>query len=667
MLRLLQTAFLWVLFVPFIIAQGIQHPAKWRSSVKDAGNGQYILELDVQIQPDWHLYAPIQKYPEGDGPLAAHFTFSEPGKIGGKPTFLFLQELQSSPSIEKKDEIFGVNVRYYEDHAHFSRTIKRQVAGSFEITAAVSYQVCSSACINETNQFTFSIPADNSARVSHAEPSAEKLVPALSPAASAAPPKSDSNKAIAKIMPPAPAAVANSGPVKAFNFWSVFLAGFLAGFAAIITPCVYSMVPLTVSFFTKQSKTRSIGIRNALLYGLFIVLIYDALTLLITLAFGAQALNGIASNVGVNIFFFLIFVVFAASFLGAFEINLPSSWINKADSASERGGVAGIFFMAFTLVLVSFSCTGPVVGGLLPLISNGTYLAPLIGMTGFGLCLALPFAMFALFPGWLNALPKSGGWLNAVKVVLGLLELALAMKFLSNADLVAGWHLISREIFIAFWAVCFGVMGFYLLGKIKFSHDSETTFISVPRAIIAIIALTFTLYLLPGLWGAPLNLISGFPPPQSEGWSENAGFSQGFGRSSAATSSEVSNIPSNHFKDYDQALAFAKKVHKPLLLDFTGWTCVNCRKMEQNVWTQPEVSDLLDNDFVIASLYVDDRQTGKRYSEMETKLFQHNAQPYYVVLSNNEKVIGPAVGYSSKDEFALFLRQAKQMFQDSTY
>ena len=210
-------------------------------------------------------------------------------------------------------------------------------------------------------------------------------------------------------------------------------------------------------------------------------------------------------------------------------------------------------------------------------------------------------------------------------------------------------------------------MGFYLLGKIKFSHDSETTFISVPRAIIAIIALTFTLYLLPGLWGAPLNLISGFPPPQSEGWSENAGFSQGFGRSSAATSSEVSNIPSNHFKDYDQALAFAKKVHKPLLLDFTGWTCVNCRKMEQNVWTQPEVSDLLDNDFVIASLYVDDRQTGKRYSEMETKLFQHNAQPYYVVLSNNEKVIGPAVGYSSKDEFALFLRQAKQMFQDSTY
>ena len=729
MIRLLQTALVWLLCLSCALAQGLHHPAKWRTEVKDLGNGKYILGVNVQIQQGWHLYAIDQKYKEGEGPLAAKITFEE--SPATSKLFHFTGSLQASTPIEKRDDIFEVQVRYYENSAHFERTIERLNSNSFSIKLDVNYQVCSDNCINENESLTFNIPAatnsPSTASASHSAPNSTSPTsttlnsnssltnhPTQSPfstsnstpkstatatsnstptsattstptsistsnSTSTPPPNSpvtqNTSPSSASISAASPAVVASSNPIKSFNFWSIFLTGFIAGFAAIITPCVYSMVPLTVSFFTKQSKSRTRGIRNAFLYGLFIVLIYDLLTLLITIAFGAQALNGLASNVGVNIFFFAIFVLFAASFLGAFEINLPSSWINKADSASERGGLLGIFFMAFTLVLVSFSCTGPVVGGLLPLISNGTYLAPLVGMTGFGLCLALPFALFALFPGWLSSLPKSGGWLNSVKVVLGLLEFGLAMKFLSNADLVAGWHLVSRELFIAFWIVCFGVMGFYLLGKIKFSHDSDLPHISVIRSIFAIVVLTFTVYLLPGLFGAPLNLISGFPPPQSDGWSENTnmfGTQNGLGfttnpSGNSINSNNVGNHTGNHFKDYDAALAYAKKEHKPLLLDFTGWTCVNCRKMEQNVWPKAEIAEMLSNDFVIASLYVDDKETGKKWSELEITRYQHNSQPFYVVLSNNEKVIGPAVGYSSVDEFTAFLKQAKQMFKDSMY
>ena len=381
-----------------------------------------------------------------------------------------------------------------------------------------------------------------------------------------------------------------------------------------------------------------------MLYGFFIILIYDLLTLLITIVFGANALNGLASNIGVNIFFFLIFVIFAASFLGAFEITLPASWINKADNASERGGIVGIFFMAFTLVLVSFSCTGPVVGSLLPLISNGTYLGPIAGMTGFGLCLALPFALFAMFPSWLHTLPKSGGWLNSVKVVLGILELALAIKFLSNADLVAGWHLISRELFIAIWIVAFGMMGFYLLGKLKFSHDSDLPYLTVTRTLLAMLVLSFTVYLIPGLWGAPLNLISGFPPPQTQDWSENY-----------ATFQKQAPRIDTTFHDYDQALSYARQVHKPLFVDFTGWTCVNCRKMEQKVWIKPEIHDLLQNNYVVVSLYVDDKINGQKWSTLETTRFNNNAQPWYILIGNDGKELNAPIGFTDAETFKKFL------------
>jgi thiol:disulfide interchange protein DsbD len=441
---------------------------------------------------------------------------------------------------------------------------------------------------------------------------------------------------------------------------SIFLAGFLGGLAAFFLPCIYPMVPLTVSFFTKQSKTRKQGIRAAIIYGCSIIVIYVGLGLLITAIFGASALNEASSSAAFNLLFFTILVVFALSFLGAFEITLPSRFVNSIDQQSGKGGWIGLFFMAFALALVSFSCTGPLIGTLLvEAVSKGSYLGPATGMFGFSLALALPFTLFAIFPSWLKSLPKSGGWLNSVKVTLGLLELALAFKYLTNVDLAYHWGLLSRDLFLVIWIIIFGVLAFYLLGKIRLSHDSEVKTLSIPRLLLSMLALAFTVYLIPGLFGAPLKGISGWlPPQQTQEFTLSAAAPEKSTGSTAHKYAGLFHAPENidAFYDYDEGMAYAKKMHKPVLLDFTGWSCTNCRKMEAAVWSDPEVLKRLKEDYVLISLYVDDRTSlsntekyvskvssksintiGQKWSDLQQERFNTNAQPFYVLLDPDGK------------------------------
>ncbi|NDV17771.1 thioredoxin fold domain-containing protein, partial [Muricauda sp. TY007] len=435
-------------------------------------------------------------------------------------------------------------------------------------------------------------------------------------------------------------------------------------------PCVFPMIPMTVSFFTKQSKNRAQGVKNAVFYGISIVLIYVVLGSLVTAVFGADSLNALSTNVWFNLIFFLLLVVFAASFLGAFEIVLPYTWANKVDKQADKGGVIGILFMALALAIVSFSCTGPIVGTLLVEAASKGGMAPIIGMLGFSLALALPFMFFALFPGWLNSLPKSGGWLNSVKVFLGFLELALAFKFLSNADLVLQLHWLEREVFLAIWIAIFGALAMYLFGKLRLPHDSPIQHISVGRLGLGLLTLSFALYLIPGLWGAPLKLISGFPPPMHYSESPNGvGYAKmGSGSFTNGLLPEGATYGPHDivaFKDYEKGMAYAKKVGKPVLIDFTGHACVNCRKMEERVWSEPQILEILNNEVVLVSLYVDDKRelpedrqyvsaaTGKRirtignkWSDFQIREYRANAQPYYVLVDHEGEKLNEPVGYT---------------------
>ena len=480
------------------------------------------------------------------------------------------------------------------------------------------------------------------------------------------------------------------------TLWGIFIAGLIGGFSAFLMPCIYPMVPLTVSFFTKQSGTRSKGIVNALLYGLFIIVIYVALGMLVTLFFGASALNEAASSAWFNLLFFALIVVFAVSFLGAFEITLPSRFVNKMDEKSNKGGLLGLFFMAFTLALVSFSCTGPIIGYLLvEAVSKGTLMGPAMGMLGFSAALAIPFMLFAFFPSWLKELPRSGGWLNTVKVTLGFLELALAFKFLSNVDLAYHWGILDREVFLALWIVIFGLLGLYLLGKLRFSHDSDVPFISIPRLFFAIAVLSFTVYMIPGMWGAPLKALSAWLPPSP---TQDFNLHQHSNSISGAQSASSSGIVKKYanifhaphgidaFYDYEQALAYSRQVNKPVLLDFTGWSCVNCRKMEESVWPDPQVLKRLKEDYILASLYVDDRtelepdeqyvsafsgkkirRVGQKWSDLQQSRFGVNAQPYYVVVDGNGNQLVPAQAYNEDiKNYIDFLDSGLAAFQNNS-
>ena len=483
----------------------------------------------------------------------------------------------------------------------------------------------------------------------------------------------------------AKAKAAEAGKPK--TLWEIFIAGFLGGFAAFLLPCVYPMLPLTVSFFTKKGGTRAKAIYQSLLYGLSIIFIYVVFGLIITIAFGPAALNGLATNGIFNFCFFLLLVVFGISFLGAFEITLPSSFANKLDANSDRGGLVGIFFMASTLVVVSFSCTGPAIGFVLvDAVSKGERLAPAVVMLGFSLAIALPFTLFAMFPSLLKSLPKSGGWLNSVKVILGFIEIAFALKFLSNVDLAYHWNWFDREIFLSLWIAIGILMALYLIGKIKFAHDSELSYLSVPRTFISIIVFAFVIYMIPGLWGAPLKSISALLPPLS---TQDFDLSGGVGANSSPAAN-LSSIKTKKYEDvfrrlpkvkgiddwydYDQAVEVAKQLHKPIMIDFTGWNCVNCRQMENNVLPNPEVLKRLQNDFVIVQLVIDDKtelpaaeQTissynnktintlGAKWLNFEITKYNSNAQPFYVIINEKGETLVPPKGASSIPDFIKYL------------
>jgi len=485
------------------------------------------------------------------------------------------------------------------------------------------------------------------------------------------------------------------------SLWGIFVAGFLGGFLAIVMPCIYPMIPLTVSFFTKRAETKGKGIRGALLYGLSIIVIYVLLGLLVTILFGASALNELATNGIFNLFIFAILLIFGISFLGAFEITLPSSFVNTVDSKSDARGWVGIFFMAATLAVVSFSCTGPIIGSVIVLVNQtGNYLGPVIGMFGFSLALAMVFTVFAVFPNWLTSLPKSGGWLNSVKVVLGFLEIALALKFLSTADLVYHWRILDREVFLVLWIVIAAFTGFYLLGKIKLSHDSDLPYVSLTRLFLAGGFFAFALYMVPGLWGAPLKVISGLVPPMHTQDFRVATYDQRTVSMGTAATGTAAGMPAvkkyadiplhvpndiDGFLDYDEALAYAKQVNKPLFLDFTGHGCVNCREMENNVWVDPPIDNLLRNEYIVVSLYTDERQelpkeeqfysdvlkrqvntVGKKFMHLQAARFNSISQPYYVLYSPDEELlVSPPIGAEfNKQKFLAYLEQGLKTFNE---
>ena len=644
----------FTLLFSFLGYSQIFNPVKWYSKVEQKSDNEFVLVMDVIIEDEWHLYS--QFTPDG-GSQPTVFTFKE-----SKGNYQLVGKTKESPYKKVFNDVFEVDEFYFAKKATFKQTIKVTNPKLKTIKVYVEYQVCKEQCIQGDNTFTFTLPEIKTAAVETA--SDIVTIDSSSSVAldSASVVSSEVEKNIKEIAPTSAPKEEKKG------LWAIFFLAFFGGFAALLTPCVFPMIPMTVSFFTKQSKTKAEGKKNAILYGVSIILIYVILGSLVTGIFGADSLNALSTNVWFNLIFFGLLVFFAASFLGAFEIVLPNSWANKVDQQADRGGFVGILFMALALAIVSFSCTGPIVGTLLVEAASKGGLAPIIGMLGFSSALALPFMLFAMFPGWMNSLPKSGGWLNTVKVSLGFLELALAFKFLSNADLVVQAHLLEREVFLGIWIAIFGTWAVYLFGKLTLPHDSPLTHLSIGRLFMAIFVTIFTIYLIPGLWGAPLKIISGFPPPMTYSESPN-----GFGASVGNTS--VSGDLPEHahsgphgiiaFHDYEDGLAYAKKVGKPILLDFTGHACVNCRKMEDFVWSKPDILSILKDKVVLVSLYVDDKrelpkeeqyvskETGKeivtignKWSDYQITRYKNNAQPYYIILDSDGNDITQQIGYT---------------------
>ncbi len=654
-------ALLFVFFAATSFAQR-QYPVKIVASVEQTTANEATLVFALNIEKGWHVYS--QFTPDG-GPLPMEFTWTK-----GKNYDLVGKALEPKGH-EDFDKDFGVKTLTLEGTPTIRQKIKVNDKSKFTIAVKLEGQACTTQCIPWDTSFVLTINANLKPGV-ESTPIPTKVkadsggsaepIKKVDTIIKAAAPSTDTSKLVLSDKPMDVVLEASCGDAEIASSQSIlgiFFAGVLGGFLALLTPCVFPMIPLTVSFFTKRSGNRRKGLMNALTYAASIIIIYVTLGFIITVTLGSDALNDLASNGYFNMGFFIVFIIFAISFFGAFEITLPSSFINKADAASEKGGLIGIFFMAFTLSLVSFSCTGPIIGTLLVEAAHGSnYMGPLMGMAGFASALALPFALFSMFPGWLSSLPKSGGWLNTVKVCLGFIELALAMKFLSNVDLAYHWDFLKREIFIAFWIIIFGLMGLYLVGKIHFSHDSPVAHVSIGRLVSSILTFTFAIYLIPGLWGAPLNLISGFPPPS-------------FYKEWQTTKTECPlDLPCFH-NEYEEGMAYAKKVGKPVLVDFTGWTCVNCRKMEENVWPKPDVYKRLTDKYVLISLYVDDKgllpaneqsistssgtskkikTLGNKFSAMEVNNYDINSQPYYVLLDNHGKILAKPRGYTPDDK-----------------
>lgn len=675
-------------FIALVTQAQILTPVKWKIKLDDK-NGAVEKEILFTATADkgWHLYD--MNLPEG-GPISTSFTFEtlKGAELVGQPT-------SSVTPTTVFDEQFQMNLRWYAGSVTFTQKLKVTDAAKFKAEGAVEFMACNDETCLPPDQIDFAFDKKDvhlsgaPATDTPAEEATEGDTPATEEVSASTPTETTSAPiAQPEVSTPqvAPGQLTEApdlwkpvvAELKAFgdttlsstdtSWLFIFFAGFAGGLIALLTPCVWPMIPMTVSFFLKRTKDRKKAIRDAVTYGLSIIVIYLVMGLLITGIFGASALNDLSTNAIFNIIFFLLLVLFAVSFLGAFELVLPASWTSKLDSkADSTTGVLSIFFMSFTLVLVSFSCTGPIIGTLLvQAASMGTAIGPAIGMFGFALALSIPFSLFAIFPNMLQSMPKSGGWLNSVKVVLGFLELALALKFLSVADLAYGWRLLDREVFIVLWIVIFTLLGCYLLGKIKFSHDSELKYVSVPRLFMAIISFAFAIYMIPGLWGAPLKAISAFAPPL---------YTQDF------------NLYKNEvhaaFDDYEAGMAYAKKVNKPVMIDFSGFGCVNCRKMEASVWTDPTVKQTLENDYVLITLIVDDKTKlakpieiqengktrklktiGDKWSYLQRSKFGANAQPFYILLDHEGQPLGPSYAFNEDvKQYMQFLNSGLSRFK----
>ncbi len=623
----------------------IEQAVSWSFSYKNTEKNIYQLTFTATIKENWHLYS--LNIPEG-GPIATSINYDNTNSI-----ISFNKPIEIPTPEKHYDSSFNMELAYWNHKASITQIIKVK-DGTDSISGYIEFMSCDNERCLPPDTYTFSFHTNTKKLANNTHSSGEK------------------------------------------SYWSIFFIAFGAGIIALLTPCVFPMMPMTVSFFTKQNKTKAKGIRNALFYGFFIILIYVLIGIIISLIPNIKSddINQLSTGPVFNLFLFILLVVFAISFFGAFEITMPSSWVNRADKGVDKGGIVGSFFMALTLSLVSFSCTGPIVGGILVKAVTEGGIAPPIGMAGFGLGLALPFAFFAMFPSYLNSLPKSGGWLNSVKVVLGFIELAFAFKFLSNVDLVLDLHILEREVFIAIWIVIFGALAFYLFGKIKLPHDSVIENLSVSRFLFGLFTLAFTVYMIPGLWGAPLKLISAFPPPM-----EYAESPLGVGNRAQSTTYTPTNQENNApaslagkiepgpqgisvFHDYDDALEYAKQVNKPLFLDFTGKACVNCRQMEINVWSDPIINSILKNDYIVAALYVDFRKdlpkneqyisqttgkkirtVGNKWSDFQISRYKINSQPYYVLVDHDEKELNTPKTYEPDiKEYTKWLKEGLRKF-----
>ena len=653
-------------FMFLAVQAQIHTPVKWKIKLEDSGKPEKEIVFTAVADKGWHLYD--MNLPAG-GPVSTSITYETM-----KGAELVGKVVSSVAPTSVYDELFAMNLRWYSGTVTFTQKIKVTDAKAFKLAGELEFMACNDETCLPPERVEFSFNRKNitmtDAGVVAGESDDQTAADSLSLAQG-----TDSLSVSAdgenarQLVNPTKIAEALSDNVdlwtpvidelKAFgespldgtdsSLLFIFLAGFAGGFIALLTPCVWPMIPMTVSFFLKRTKNKKKAIKDAVMYGVSIIVIYLALGLLITGIFGASALNDLSTNAVFNLLFFALLVLFAVSFFGAFEMVLPSSWTNKLDAkADSTSGILSIFFMAFTLALVSFSCTGPIIGTLLvQAASMGSIVAPAVGMFGFAFALAIPFSVFAIFPNMLQSMPKSGGWLNSVKVVLGFLELALALKFFSVADLAYGWRILDRETFLVLWIVIFAMLGFYLLGKIRFSHDSELKYVSVPRLFMAIVSLAFAVYMVPGLWGAPLKSISAFAPPL---------YTQDFNLYEDEVHAQ--------FDDYEAGMAYAKKNNKPVMIDFSGYGCVNCRKMEASVWTNPGVKQIIENDYVLITLFVDDKTklpevieieehgktrklktVGDKWSYLQRSKFGANAQPFYVLLDNNGKPLSHSYAY----------------------
>lgn len=656
--------FILSLFSGKILADG---PVSWKMSIADKGNGEIELVANATIAAGWHLYD--TQIPDG-GPFPTSISIDEVKGAVAVGTF----HAVNSKLHKDFDKVFEMEIGYYEKTATFVQKFKITDKSKFVLKGDVRAQACNDRECTPPIPIDFSFTSGNlpatvtvstgaaTDQTNDPQTTADTATLANNDSISQAQTTEIQDANLWTPVIEEVKAFGAAGDTSNRSLLYIFGAGFIGGLIALMTPCVWPMIPMTVSFFLKRNKkNRGKAIKDAIIYGLSIIVIYVLLGLLVTAIFGASALNDLSTSALFNLIFFGLLVFFAISFLGAFELVLPASWTNKIDSkADSTTGIISIFFMAFTLALVSFSCTGPIIGTLLvDAASSGDIIAPAVGMFAFAFALSIPFALFAIFPSLLESMPKSGGWLNSVKVVLGFLELALALKFLSVADLAYKWGILDREVFLVLWIVIFTLLGLYLLGKLKFAHDSDLKYISVPRLFMAIISLAFAIYLVPGLWGAPLKTVSAFAPPH---------FTQDFNLYEGTVHAK--------FDDYEAGMEYAKKNNKPVMIDFSGFGCVNCRKMEASVWTDPRVKYILENDYVLITLMVDDKEKlpevieveengkmtklktiGDKWSYLQRHKFGTNSQPYYVLLDNAGNPIGPSYAYDENvDKYLKFLK-----------